>query len=124
MYIECKVNMSQVPDYEYRYTAFVDSVYDGDTITCTIDCGFGITLKKQKIRLYGINTKEVRGEERAEGLKVRDILRDKILGQNIELQTIQDRKGKYGRYLGIIIKDGVNLNDWLVDNGHAERVDY
>ena len=39
----------------YIYKAHVDSVYDGDTITCTIDCGFGVYLAKQKIRLYGIN---------------------------------------------------------------------
>ena len=40
----------------YVYKAYVEQVYDGDTITCTIDCGFGINCKKQKVRLYGINT--------------------------------------------------------------------
>lgn len=28
----------------YTYKAFVTSVYDGDTITCDIDCGFGVVL--------------------------------------------------------------------------------
>lgn len=114
----------ETQNHEYRYTAVVDSVYDGDTITCTINCGFGIVLQKQKIRLFGLNTKEVRGPEREEGLIVRDLLREKILGKTIVLQTLKDRKGKYGRYLGIIFLDGVNMNDWLIQNGYAEAVDY
>ena len=47
----------------YIYNAFVTSVYDGDTITCNIDCGFGVILQKQKIRLYGLNTPEMRGDK-------------------------------------------------------------
>ena len=34
---------------EYKYKAHVTKVYDGDTITVSIDCGFGIELQKQKI---------------------------------------------------------------------------
>ena len=30
------------------YNAYVESVYDGDTITCDINCGFGIKLENQK----------------------------------------------------------------------------
>ena len=47
----------------YEYRATVISVYDGDTITVDIDLGFGIVLRKQKLRLYGLNTPEVRGAE-------------------------------------------------------------
>ena len=46
----------------YLYKAFVTDVYDGDTITVDIDLGFWTTLHKQKIRLYGINTPELKGE--------------------------------------------------------------
>ena len=109
---------------DYRYTAHVDKVYDGDTITVSIDCGFGIVLKKQKIRLWGINTPEVRGEERELGLISRDKLREKILGKDIVLNTIKDKKGKYGRYLGIIYYEDENINDWLVNNGLAKIANY
>ncbi len=44
------------------------------------------------------------------------------------LQTIKDRKGKYGRYLGEIwVKQGrrmVNVNDLLVTEGYAKHVGY
>ena len=115
----------------YIYKAYVTDVYDGDTITCIIDCGFNIGMQKTKIRLYGINTPELRGEERELGLFVRDELRKKILNKHIFLKTIKDKKGKYGRYLGKIYikntgnnkddKDDVYLciNDWLLENNYA-----
>ena len=108
----------------FEYKAFVKNVYDGDTITCDIDCGFGVELKKQKIRLYGINTPEVRGEEKEKGIESRNKLRELILQKNIILKTIKDKKGKYGRYLGIIFLEGKNINDWLVENKLAIRVEY
>ena len=103
----------------YEYKAHVTKVYDGDTITCDIDLGFGIHLKKQSIRLLYIDTPEVRGEEREQGLIVRDIVAEKILDKDIIIRTSKDRKGKYGRWLGEIIVDGLNLNEWLLNNGHA-----
>src|SRR6056297_1383530 len=108
----------------YIYNAYVSDVYDGDTITVTIDCGFGLKMEKQKIRLYGIDTPEVRGEEKEKGKKVRDILREKVLKKDIILKTIKDKKGKYGRYLGILFLDGENLNEWLVKNGYAVVANY
>ena len=33
----------------------------------------------------------------------RDFLRSKVLGKMIVLRTIRDKKGKFGRYLAIII---------------------
>ena len=101
----------------YVYTAIVDSVYDGDTITCTVRCGFGVELVKQKIRLYGLNTPEVRGESREQGLVARDKLREKILGKEIFLKTIKDRKGKYGRYLCIVYLGEENLKELLFISG-------
>ncbi len=108
----------------YTYNAHVDSVYDGDTITCTIDCGFNVRLRKMKIRLFGLNAPEVRGKERADGIKVRDALRDKVLKKDVVIQTIQDKKGKYGRYLGVVFLGDVNINTWLVESGLAKAASY
>lgn len=105
---------------EYKYKATVRSIYDGDTITADIDLGFGVILSKQKIRLYGIDTPELRGEDRPDGLISRDWLRDKIDGKEIILETIKDKTGKYGRWLGIIHFEGVNLNEQLVELGLAK----
>ena len=72
-----------------------------------------------KLRLYGIDTPELRGPEREQGLVVRDILREKILDKEVEIHSYKDKQGKYGRYLATIILDGLDVNQWLVDNGHA-----
>ena len=108
----------------YKYNATVVKVYDGDTITCDIDVGFGIVLRKQKIRLYGLNTPEVRGEERELGIISRDKLREKILDKNIILETIKDKKGKYGRWLGIIHLNNENVNEWLIQNNLGKKIIY
>ena len=108
----------------YIYKANVTSVYDGDTITCDIDCGFGVVLKKQKIRLYGLNAPEVRGESKELGIVTRDKLRDRILNKEIRLKTIKDKKGKYGRYIATIYLESENINDWLVENNLAVKAEY
>lgn len=105
---------------KYCYGAYVSDVYDGDTITCDIDIGFGIALKNQKIRLFGINTPEVRGDERPEGIVSRDRLRDLVLNKTITLYTIKDSKGKFGRWLGVLKILNTNINQLLVDEGLAE----
>ena len=105
----------------YCYNATVSKVYDGDTITCDIDLGFGIVMNKQKIRLFGINTPEVRGESRPEGLKVRDYVRDLILHKNIKLYTLKDKSGKYGRLLGIVYIGGLCVNSDLLEKDYAAR---
>ena len=107
-------------EYLYWYKAYVTGVYDGDSITIDIDLGFGIIMKKQKIRLAEIDTPELRGDEREQGLISRDWLREKILEKNISINTIKDTTGKYGRYIGYIYLNGINLNEQMLNEGLAE----
>lgn len=116
-------------EHLYYYRAEVQSVYDGDTCTMNIDLGLGTWLHSEKIRLARINTPELREEERPKGLLARDFLRDKIDGKKILISTLKDKKGKYGRYIAEIWRqktDGsyINVNDELVDAGHAKFVEY
>ncbi|MFK7785354.1 MAG: thermonuclease family protein [Crocinitomicaceae bacterium] len=117
-------------DFLYHYKARVLSVYDGDTARVAIDLGFGIEWKGSdgrglSIRLFGLDAPEIRGSEREDGLKSRDALREKILEKTIVLKTIKDATGKYGRYLGVILsEEGLNVNEWLIENGFAEAKEY
>jgi micrococcal nuclease len=105
-----------------RYEAFVLNVYDGDTITTDTDLGFNVH-QMQKIRIYGIDAPEVRGEEREEGLKSRDALRALILNKEVELES--HGFGKYGRVIAeVYVDDTINVSDWLVRNGYAEYKEY
>jgi len=111
----------------YQYRALVTKVYDGDTITVDIDLGFGTWQKGQKIRLYGIDTPEVRGTERAAGLVARDWLRKAILDTVIVIKTHKDKKGKFGRWLGDIYlnqHDDKSLNAIMVEQGLAVVAEY
>ena len=105
---------------KYIYRAKLERVVDGDTLDASIDLGFDVIVRK-RIRLVGINTPEVRGEEREEGLKSRDWLREKILDKQITLRTAKDRKGKYGRWLGAVILHSTNINQEMISLGLAEK---
>lgn len=104
----------------YTYKAQIVSVYDGDTVTADISLGFGIWMRGQKLRLLGIDTPELRGEERELGLVSRDALRERILDKEVLIKTHRDSKGKYGRWLAEIIIEGENVNNWLINEGLAK----
>jgi micrococcal nuclease len=104
----------------YEYRAYVCKVYDGDTVTADIDLGFGVILRKQKLRLAGINAPKVRGESRPMGLISRDHLRMKIGNKQVIIRTTKDKQSKYGMWLADIILDGNSINDWLLAEGLAE----
>lgn len=104
----------------YQYKAKIIEVYDGDTVTAMVDLGF-YHYQQMIFRLYGINTPELRGEERERGLVVRDIVRAMILNKEVTINSYKDKQEKYGRYLANIIVDDIDLNLWLVQNGHAEE---
>lgn len=109
----------------YNYRAKVVGVYDGDSVTIDIDLGFKSWLINQKVRLYGINTPEIRGEERPDGLIAKARLQELVLGKEVVITSYKDKAGKYGRWLvTIFLKDenGMweNINQLLVSEGLAE----
>lgn len=105
----------------YEYRAYVKKVYDGDTVTLDIDLGFGIIIKNQKVRLLGINAPEIRGSSRDLGLKSRDFLRKKILKNWVVLKTKKDKKGKFGRWLGNLSLENVDINELMIKEGFAKK---
>jgi len=109
----------------YHYKAIVTSVYDGDNCSVDIDLGLSVWIRGEKLRLNRINAPELRGDERAKGLLSRDFLKDKIEGKEITIETIKDRREKYGCYLAEIWleeKKGkfININDLMVTEGFAK----
>ena len=111
---------------QYLYEARVVGVYDADTMDLCVDLGFNIAVT-HRVRLYGIDAWEVRGVERRRGRIARDWLREQIpVGSTVRVETIQDKQGKYGRYLAVVYDqceqgEWRNLNQALVENGHAEH---
>ena len=101
-----------------EYKAKVVKVVDGDTMDVDIDLGFSIILAKQRIRLFGIDTPESRTRDKEEkfyGKLAGQFLKDRCKkGSYITLRTYLDKKGKFGRILGEIVVDGVNLNQQMI----------
>ena len=112
----------------FEYNAVIVKVVDGDTVDVDIDLGFSVWLKKQRVRLYGLDTPESRTrdkEEKKYGLLAKaKVLEHCPIGSKIKLKTQKGKsKGKYGRILGELISDkSVNVNKFLIDNNYG--VDY
>lgn len=107
----------------YEYTARVKRIVDGDTVDVDIDLGFDMVLSNQRIRLYGIDSPESRTRDKEEkfyGKLATQFLKDQCKkSSSITLKTHLDKKGKYGRILGEIIIDGVNINQLMVEEHMA-----
>ena len=107
--------------YEYKCT--VDRVVDGDTIDVTLDLGFDI-LHKCRVRLYGIDTPECRTrdlDEKARGKIAAGFVQSSVEeGELIQIRTkLKDSRGKYGRVLGELIVDGININQSMIDKHYC-----
>ena len=106
----------------FEYKCKLVKVVDGDTVDVDIDLGFGVWLRKQRIRLYGIDTPESRtsdAEEKKYGLAAKQRMQEWLDGGNLKIVTHKDAKGKYGRILGELYTFDTNVNDKMVEEYHA-----
>jgi micrococcal nuclease len=122
----------------YEYFAVVDRVVDGDTLAIDVDLGCDAHIK-MTVRLLGVNAPE-------HGSEAGDLATSYVEGwvENhggpdglIKVNTVKDRKEKYGRYLATVY--GWNemldredmretnadrcLNEMLISHGHALAYD-
>ena len=102
----------------YEYNCTVERVVDGDTIDVVLHLGFDI-LYKSRVRLYGIDTPESRTrdkDEKARGKMAGAFLEEAIEdGEKVIIQTkLKDSRGKFGRILGDVVVDGININQLMV----------
>ena len=102
----------------YEYACKVKRVVDGDTVDVVLDLGFDI-LYKSRVRLFGIDTPESRTrnkDEKARGKMAGAFLEEAIEdGEKIVIQTkLKDSRGKFGRVLGDVVVDGININQLMV----------
>ena len=88
----------------HTYEAKIISVSSGDTVTAIIDLGFSITTV-QDIRLARISPRD----------DASPWLRSKLSNRSVTLVT-----EKQNGYIADIILGTKNMNDAIVDAGHAE----
>jgi len=101
--------------------AKVVDVYDGDTITLVFR--FGNKIWKDKCRLSGIDTPEIRtrdADEKIRGFAARGLVRAHLFKKKSWIRC--GKWDKYGRLLGTIFlsSDCINsINQELIENGFA-----
>lgn len=103
----------------YEYKCKVNRVVDGDTIDVSIDLGFKIH-HEARVRLYGIDAPESRTsdkEAKKYGIMSKEFLNNAVYGASEVLirTSKEDAKGKFGRVLGSVIIDGVDINKLMVE---------
>ena len=111
----------------YLYNAEVVKIVDGDTFKIKIDLGFEVHIGPKSVRLYGVNTPESRTknlEEKKLGLAAKEFTDQWIKKANnkVKIETILDKKEKYGRILARVWnEDGECLNTEIVKAGLARE---
>ena len=89
----------------------IKSCYDGDTCT---------TIKGEKIRLACIDTPELKGP-RAKPISAKEskvFLNDLVSNQELYLKRIT--KDRYGRTVGELFMNGINIQKLVVEKGHGK----
>ena len=111
----------------HEYKVNILRVVDGDTVDVDIDLGFGMWLRKERVRVMGIDTPESRTSDKMEkvfGLAAKNRLTS-LLGAEAILHTQvskkgEDMKGKFGRVLGNFVSlNGEKCAAVLIREGHA-----
>ena len=108
----------------YEYKCKILRVVDGDTVDVDIDLGFGVWLQNQRIRMYGIDAPESRTSDKVEkvyGMAAKDFVIKWTNAGDLVLKTFKDGKGKYGRILGELWYNDVNINQRMIEEHHAVK---
>ena len=106
-------------EQRYLYDAELIRVVDGDTIDAWIDLGFNITVRR-RIRLWGINAPESRTRdliEKAAGIEAKNRLVEILDMNRGQFMVRSQGVDKYGRCLGEIYIQEVNINKQLLAEG-------
>ena len=115
--------MEHVQD-PFLYRCVIQRIVDGDTVDIDIDLGFGILLRKERVRVAGIDTPEKRTRDKIEKMfglaataKAHTLIPE---GSECIVRTRRDKAGKYGRTMGdFVMTDGRLYTEVMVETHHA-----
>ena len=103
--------------HTWTFPVQVESNYDGDTLRCCFDLGFGMRYWNS-IRLASVDTPELRGGTdltKAAARLARDRVRELVEDAEEVVFHSTVWAGKYGRPVGELYLDGANLSAKLIE---------
>lgn len=106
-----------------KFTCKVVDVYDGDTVTITFlnNC----SIQKHKLRMYGYDSPEMKPRKNIDNRDsiINNAKNAKHFIENLILNQICIFESygfdKYGRLLGILYLNNLNINELMIENGHG-----
>jgi micrococcal nuclease len=98
----------------FNYSGKVAKVVDGDTVDVVLDLGFEV-YKKVRCRLNGIDSPETN----TEAGKIAKTFLTTELPVDTPVKVASRLYDKYGRSVADIYKGDVNINQFMIDSGHA-----
>ena len=92
-------------------TTIIKSCYDGDTCT---------TIDGERIRLACIDTPEIKGKKAdpIPAKEAKDFLNNLLVNKKVYIKRIT--KDRYGRTVGELFKNGLNIQKMIVEKGHGK----
>ena len=92
-------------------TTIIKSCNDGDTCT---------TTDGESIRLACIDTPEIKGKKAdpIPAKEARDFLNNLLVNKKVSIKRIT--KDRYGRTVGELFKNGLNIQKMIVEKGHGK----
>ena len=112
---------------DHLYPAKVERVVDGDTIIVSLTLGLDVVLEHQWIRLYDINAWEPKRETKEKGLEATKYLEERLKEGKVEIEIrpewSKNKTGKdsFGRWIGVVYVDGVDISAEMMEKGHAVK---
>lgn len=103
----------------YNYNANLVRIIDGDSVIVDIDLGFNMWIKNVSVRLFRVDTPEIRTKndiEKIAGYLAKARVEQLLSDGKLQITTILDEKDKFGRILGVVYNsDGDIINEILVE---------
>ena len=92
-------------------TTIIKNCYDGDTCT---------TIDGERIRLACIDTPEIKGKKAdpIPAKEARDFLNNLLVNKKVYIKRIT--KDRYGRTVGELFKNGLNIQKMIVEKGYGK----
>ena len=102
--------------------AVITNVVDGDTFEADVTLGYGVTVNL-RFRIFGINTPEVFGDEKAKGLVSKEFVVKQFLNKTVTI--VNKGLDSFRRNLADVYFDSngvqANMGELLCTEGLAEK---